>query len=242
MPEVLSISDLSFKYDSNYQVKLPELKLNSGQIKSLTGVSGSGKSTILECIGLLRSGFAAKKFMINGQDVTKYYGKKLEKFRALNIGYMPQVTTLLPFLSVEQNFELQIDVANSFRKQPNTDDVKHNYVMEICEILNISNLMKHYPSNLSVGQKQRVSFVKAVAHRPQLLLIDEPTSALDPQNAKIIFSEIVKITKHFEIASLVVTHDIDLLKQFSINGYSYHDGDSKTENNCAIFKEFQFDN
>jgi putative ABC transport system ATP-binding protein len=87
---------------------------------------------------------------------------------------------------------------------------------EVIERLQLSALMRHAPAQLSIGERQRVSFVRAIAHRPKLLLADEPTAALDPVLAKELFALIVEIASAFKVAALIVTHEWSLVEAVGI--------------------------
>ncbi len=205
---LLSIKNLSFSYDDDFSVNLKELSLDNGTTAAIVGVSGSGKSTLLECIGLLNHNFLKDEFILDNEEVNLENKKELDLLRVSKIGFMPQNSALLPFLSVYDNILYQIKLVhvNISNKEALAyiDDLK-----EYIDRLSITNLLHKYPHEISIGQRQRCSFIKALCAKPKLLLIDEPTSALDRKNAKLMFSLIEEIVKSMGIASLIVTHDLN---------------------------------
>ena len=94
-------------------------------------------------------------------------------------------------------------------------------VAETLERLNLKGLLDKWPAQLSIGERQRASFVRAIAHEPQLLLADEPTAALDPRQSQSLFELIIEIVRRFRIAALLVSHDwalVDFCKIRNIHG------------------------
>ena len=90
----------------------------------------------------------------------------------------------------------------------------------LSEKLNINHLMTKYPKQLSIGERQRVAFVRSIAHKPLLLLADEPTSALDPHHSEVLFHLMLSLAKQQKIAVLLVTHDWDLVQRNELRTFS----------------------
>ncbi|MGN0894746.1 MAG: ABC transporter ATP-binding protein [Succinivibrio sp.] len=224
------VLDLFYSYrnkegQSTYTVSLPRLELKSGSVMCITGVSGCGKSTLLECLGLLRDSFSFGSLIIGSDNIQHMTAKKRELFRSAYLGYMPQSGGLVPYLSFRDNLKLQLKLAGEslYRlKKEKTDTDK--LFLEILEKLNefsMSDLLDRYPHELSIGQRQRAVFFKALCHKPKVLLIDEPTSSLDPEHAELLFSNIVKLSEDCGVSALVVTHDLALVKKFSLSALEY---------------------
>lgn len=213
---MLSISKLSLKRGVGqhaHRVLLPELKLAGGEIVAITGSSGCGKSTLLEGIGLLLAPESIASFVLGPHtDVAgllhRQEGNALAAIRASDLGFVLQSGGLLPFLSVRDNILLPRKVLQKPAHSPMLD-----YVIER---LGLGRLLDKKPSALSIGERQRAAFVRAMAHEPRLILADEPTSALDPHNAQILFELFLELLKEQRMSALVVSHDWQLISRFGI--------------------------
>ena len=201
----LEISRLTGK--SSFRVCLPELKLRAGDIVVIQGDSGSGKSTLLEMIGMILKPDKVDGFKLfldnNDLDIAKWINNndinQLANIRAQYLGFMLQTGGLLPFLKIYDNILLPIKLL-----QKNVDNSRLEYLIDK---LGISHLLNKYPKQLSIGERQRASFIRSIIHKPALLLADEPTSALDPYNANLLFDLIIEQAKQDNIAAIIVTHD-----------------------------------
>ncbi len=215
---VLSIAQLALERGRNdqvFRIDVPKLELMPGEIVAIVGPSGCGKSTLLETIGLLLDARHAERFFIDDIDIRASMGLSQAKREALwarirqhGLGFVPQTGGLLPFLNVWQNICLPVQMSGG-----NTvDPIVHLLIRR----LNLETLLSRMPRELSIGERQRVSFVRSLARRPTLLLADEPTAALDPGLSQELFALIVEIARQENIATLIVTHEWDLVGQFSL--------------------------
>jgi len=215
---ILDIQDLEVSrggVGQAYEVSLSSLKLEAGDVAAIVGPSGCGKSTLLESIGLLLEPQTVKYFQLVDFDIARDMTCSLReresrwsRIRQHCLGFVPQSGGLLPFLNVKDNIELPRKLVGS----SGSDFL----LQEVIERLQLSALMRHSPAQLSIGERQRVSFVRAIAHRPKLLLADEPTAALDPVLAKELFALIVEIASAFKVAALIVTHEWSLVEAVGI--------------------------
>ena len=219
----LEVLDLSYAYglkEEIFRVKLPAMCLERGQSAVLTGVSGSGKSTLLECLSLIRTGFSAAAFQLNGKSLKDLKGAALDRMRGGYLGYMPQKGGLIPFLKLEDDLRLSLALAKKLRRFEKSGP-SFEESLELCARLNIEDKMKCYAHEMSEGQRQRASFVKAVCRHPELLLMDEPTSALDPGHARELFSLRIEESLRLRICTVAVTHDLNLASDFNLRHFSY---------------------
>ncbi|WP_334320589.1 ABC transporter ATP-binding protein [Gilliamella apicola] len=192
---------------SSFRVCLPELKLRAGDVVVIQGDSGSGKSTLLEMIGMILKPDKVDDFKLfldhNDLDIAKWINNndinQLANIRAQYLGFMLQTGGLLPFLKIYDNILLPIKLL-----QKNVDNSRLEYLIDK---LGISHLLNKYPKQLSIGERQRASFIRSIIHKPALLLADEPTSALDPYNANLLFDLIIEQAQQDNIAAIIVTHD-----------------------------------
>ena len=329
----------------DFTVSLPEITIADGECVALCGVSGSGKSTLMEAIALITPPLEVESFIIDRIAVDELSAKEQQALRVSSIGIMPQTGGLLPYLTIRENFELQIRMAlrqattevfdrqvsneTTIKSKPSAIDTasssslnkvalndksaisidgfaakarslsfsdansaasatqlkdedrkrvrlaaaqlsisadsydshaagqftprnkrklsaeslvhaelspkestanrititnKENQAMvdELMAVLmphvksiGLYNHLDKLPEQLSIGQRQRALFLRAIAHKPRLLLIDEPTSALDPDNAANLFQIIDEIAKESGISILLITHDLKAAARYT---------------------------
>ena len=329
----------------DFTVSLPEITIADGECVALCGVSGSGKSTLMEAIALITPPLEVGSFIIDRIAVDELSAKEQQALRVSSIGIMPQTGGLLPYLTIRENFELQIRMAlrqattevfdrqvsneTTIKSKPGAIDSasasslnkialndksaisidgfaakarslsfgdnnsaasethlkdedrmrvrlaaaqlsvsadsydshaagqftprdkrklsaeslvqaeltpkestanrititnKENQAMvdEMMAVLmphvksiGLYNHLDKLPEQLSIGQRQRALFLRAIAHKPRLLLIDEPTSALDPDNAANLFQIIDEIAKESGISILLITHDLKAAARYT---------------------------
>lgn len=151
-------------------------KIEKGDYVSVTGPSGSGKSTLLNAIGGLIHPDSGE-ILYNGESIYDQNGKFLNSYRKRDVGFVFQQFHLMPYLTVIENIRLAC-------YQKSHCKAINNYLGK-CSLADIKD---KYPSELSVGEKQRAAFIRAIISDPELLLADEPTGNLDPGNSKILMS------------------------------------------------------
>lgn len=201
----LSISRTTGK--SFFSVCLPQLRVNAGQVVVIQGDSGAGKSTLLEMVGMILKPAEVGCYNLlvgdNDIDIAKLIKhdkwEQLADIRAHYLGFMLQTGGLLPFLTVRDNILMSFKLL-----QKSVDNQRFDYLVQK---LNIAHLINKYPNQLSIGERQRASFIRSIIHKPALLLADEPTSALDPFNANLLFELIIEQALQDNIAAMIVTHD-----------------------------------
>ena len=151
-------------------------KIGKGDFCFVTGPSGAGKSTLLYVIGGLihpDSGVA----LYNGRDIYSMNSTDVNLYRKKSLGFMFQQFHLMPYLTVAGNIKLAFNGKNHAEKI--------GYYLEKCSLATVS---KKYPSELSVGEKQRTAFIRAIISDPEILLADEPTGNLDQLNSDVLMS------------------------------------------------------
>ncbi len=191
------------------------LKIEDGKIYGIIGYSGAGKSTLVRCINLLEkpdSGLVkideTTLFNAKEEDKKKDYlkGKKLNNVRK-NIGMIFQHFNLLDRSTVAENIEYTLRYTRVPKEERKTR------VIELLKLVDLTDKADAYPSQLSGGQKQRVSIARAIANNPKILLSDEATSALDPDATKSILELLLKLNKELGITIVVITHEMDVVKE-----------------------------
>ena len=202
MNNIISLKNVSKLYKSKKNIKvLNNINFNfkKGKIYSLVGPSGSGKSTLLNLISLIDRPNSGKilisKKIINFQD-----SNVNDILRAKKIGIIYQQDNLLPdFTALENIYLASLAVGNN-------KDVAITKAKLLLKKVKLLNRSDHYPSQLSGGEKQRVSIAKAVVNDPQIILADEPTGSLDTEAAKEVF-KILKTQLNSNRLIIFATHN-----------------------------------
>ena len=182
-----------------------DLVVKKGEFISLMGESGSGKSTLLYQIGCLDDPTSGS-VLINGVDIHKMKDDDKSKMRRETMGFVFQFYNLIPNLSVEENILLPVVMDG---KNPKDYEAK---LVEILDIVGLSDKRKALPRQLSGGQQQRVSIARAVIMSPSLLLADEPTGNLDSVSTKEVMELFTKLNKEKGITIIQVTHSHETAK------------------------------
>ncbi|MCI7240047.1 ABC transporter ATP-binding protein [Aerococcus suis] len=182
-------------------LKDTNVEINSGEFVAIVGPSGSGKSTFLTIAGGLQTPTSGEVY-INGQELSVLSEKEREKLRLNEVGFILQASNLVPFLKVNDQFNLFDRIMK---------DDRSDYRDELLEQLGIKELSNKYPEDLSGGEQQRVAIAKALYNDPTILLADEPTASLDTERALEVVDILAKEAKEQDKAIIMVTHDKRLL-------------------------------
>ena len=195
----LEIKDMkkSFGSGESYNQVLKGITTNieQGQMCVIQGSSGSGKSTMLNCIGGLDT-MDSGSVKVDGNEISGLSADKLSEYRRANLGFIFQFYNLVPNLTVKENIEIC---------QFLTED--HLDMDELLETLGLTEHQDKFPAQLSGGQQQRCAIARALIKNPKLLLCDEPTGALDSKTSKDILILLEKINQQYGTTMLIVTHN-----------------------------------
>lgn len=202
---MIEILNLQKFYGDTKVLRDINVEIDKGDIYGLLGVSGAGKSTLLRCINGLES-YEAGSLKVNDVEVKNLNEKELRAFRK-NIGMIFQQFSLLERKTVYENVALPMECWG-YKKQDIDKKVK-----ELLELVELGDKIKSKPKELSGGQKQRVAIARALTLDPQILLCDEATSALDPSITNSILELLKKINRELGITIVVVTHQMNVVKQ-----------------------------
>lgn len=181
------------------------LTINSGDIFGIVGYSGAGKSSLLRCINLLERPTSGE-ILINSKDLTKLSRNELRLAR-LKIGMIFQHFYLISQKTVGENIAFALKAAS----MPAIEIPAR--VDELLEMVGLAEKRDVYPAQLSGGQKQRVGIARALANNPAMLLCDEATSALDPKTTVSILRLLKEINKKLGITIVLITHEMDVVKE-----------------------------
>ena len=204
MENILEVKNVEKYYGSksNLTKAVDNISFNvkPKEFVGIMGASGSGKTTLLNCISTIDK-VTTGHIIINGNDITKLKGNKLNKFRREELGFIFQDFNLLDTLTAYENIALALTI-----QKVNAHEIDKR-VKEIANKLDISNILSKYPYQLSGGQKQRVASARAIITNPQLVLADEPTGALDSKSAKQLLETFTTLNEKLGATILMVRHD-----------------------------------
>ena len=184
------------------------LSVPSGEFLALLGSSGSGKSTLLNLIaGLDRPSSGA--VIAHGQDLSKMSSPELARYRRQTVGMVFQSFNLLPRMTLEENVELPLRLAEVDRSE------RAARVRDALERVRLEKRIGHRPSELSGGEQQRTAVARALVNRPRILLADEPTGNLDSATGESILTLLREIQKNLGMTIVMVTHERTLAERFA---------------------------
>lgn len=208
-----------------------DLTINQGEIVSIVGKSGAGKTTLLQILGTLEKPDGNERMkelnnerilkkpsvIINDVDVLTLKDKQLSDFRNRHIGFVFQFHQLLPEFSALENVMMPALIA----KTPTREAKARGE--DLLQFLGLADRMKHRPSELSGGEKQRVAVARALMNRPDVIFADEPSGSLDTQNKQELHQLFFDLREQFGQTFVIVTHD-EGLAQMSDRIISMQDG------------------
>ena len=183
-----------------------DLTIMPGEIVALLGPSGTGKSTMLQAVGLLEGGFGGR-IEIVGTDASDLPSSERTALRRNHLGFVYQFHHLLPDFSAEENVMLPQLVAGVARPRA------LERARELLASLGLDHRLTHRPSQLSGGEQQRVAVARALANRPHLVLADEPTGNLDEVTSDKVLAQFLELVRGQGSAALVATHNERLAKR-----------------------------
>jgi putative ABC transport system ATP-binding protein len=193
------------------------LDVRSGEFLALLGSSGSGKSTLLNLMaGLDRPTSGA--IFAQGRNLSEMNPLELARYRSRTVGMVFQSFNLLPRMTLEENIELPLRLAEVDRGE------RAGRVREALERVHLENRLTHRPSELSGGEQQRAALARALVNRPTLLLADEPTGNLDSATGESIMVLLRKIQQSLGMTIVLVTHEHPLAERFADRIASVADG------------------
>ena len=204
MKEILKLDHIQKFYGNEGNVTKAiqdiDFSVQEGEFLGIMGASGSGKTTMLNCISTIDT-VSAGHIYLDGTDVTEIKEKAIAKFRRENLGFIFQDFYLMDSLSIEENIMLPMLIGK--KKIPGI----RKLVSEYAEQFQISHLLNKNPYELSGGEKQRVAICRALINNPDLILADEPTGNLDSKSGKIVIDALNKISLKYHKTIVMVTHD-----------------------------------
>lgn len=181
------------------------LTVSEGKILGIIGESGAGKSTLIRCVNLLERPTSGT-IKVDGQDLLSLSESELTRARR-NIGMIFQHFNLLSSRTVYDNIAFPLELTNTPKQEI------RKRVLDLLHLVGLDDKGLDYPSKLSGGQKQRVAIARTLASNPKVLLCDEATSALDPATTRSILALLKDINRRFNITILLITHEMEVVKE-----------------------------
>ncbi|NLX81361.1 MAG: ABC transporter ATP-binding protein [Proteiniphilum sp.] len=176
-----------------------DLSIEKGEYVSIMGASGSGKSTMLNILGILDN-YDVGDYHLNGKLIKNLSEKQAAKYRNEMIGFVFQSFNLINFKNALENVALPLYYKNISRKRRNI------IAMEYLDKMGLKEWAHHLPNELSGGQKQRVAIARAIISNPKIILADEPTGALDSKTSVDVMNVLTDLNKE-GITTIIVTHE-----------------------------------
>jgi putative ABC transport system ATP-binding protein len=198
------------------------LQIRAGEFVALVGSSGSGKSTLLNLMaGLDRPTGGA--IFANGRNLSELNSLELARYRSRTVGMVFQSFNLLPRMTLEENVELPLRLAEVDRAE------RGARVQEALERVHLEKRLTHRPSELSGGEQQRAALARALVNRPTLLFADEPTGNLDSATGESIMLLLKEIQQKLGMTIVMVTHERPLAERFADRIAALADGKLLTD-------------
>ncbi len=193
-------------YDQLHVLKGVDLHIAKGEIVSVVGASGAGKTTMLQILGTLdRPAIeTGTELTINGEAILKLNDKALSRFRNLHLGFIFQFHQLLPEFSALENVCIPAFIANRPKSETETEAKK------LLSYLGLSHRIDHKPNELSGGEQQRVAVARALINKPAVIFADEPSGNLDTASAENLHQLFFRLRDEFGQTFVIVTHNEDL--------------------------------
>jgi putative ABC transport system ATP-binding protein len=200
-PAVLRLENLSKRYapDRPAILECLDLELKPGEYLAVMGESGVGKSTLLNLLAGLDQPDAGR-VLLDGVDLSSLDDDAITLLRRRAVGFVFQAFHVLPYLSVEQNVALPLDLLGV--REP----LRSRRALEMLDAVGIAELAKRFARELSGGEMQRIAIARALVHKPRLVLADEPTGNLDPRSAAQTLGLLRAQIKANAGAGILITH------------------------------------
>jgi putative ABC transport system ATP-binding protein len=203
---MIEIDQLSKHYEQGKTVvrALDEVSLNieSGEFVAIVGRSGSGKTTMLDSLGLLLRPTCGR-IVIDGTETTSLKDDQKAHLRGSKIGFIFQEYNLLPTLTAFENVMLPLRYAH----KPKGD---REWAQALLREVGLEDRMHSRPEQMSGGQQQRVAIARSLVNRPSLVLGDEPTGAVDSETSRQLAAIMRRMNRQHHVTFVIVTHDLDL--------------------------------
>ena len=189
-----------------YALRGVDLEVRRGELISIMGASGCGKTTLLNCLSGL-DGIDSGEIIIGGVPLSSMTDNERTDYRAANMGFVFQLYNLLPVLTSVENVELPMLISGTSASRA------RKKAMEALDRVGLAERGGHRPAELSGGQRQRVTIARALVNEPSIVWADEPTGDLDSETAHGIMDLILEMNAEKNQTFVIVTHAIDVAER-----------------------------
>lgn len=197
---MIELKNITKSFGTLQVLKGIDATIETGKLVAIIGASGAGKTTLLQIIGTLDkpNGGAV---LFDGEDVLKLREQAQSRFRNRNIGFVFQFHQLLPEFTCLENVALPALIAGESESKAN------KRAAELLDFLGLTDRMKHTPSQMSGGERQRAAVARALVNNPKVILADEPSGSLDSQNREDLHNMFFRLRDELGQTFVIVTHD-----------------------------------
>lgn len=202
---MIEIKNIHKSYGSLEVLKGIDAVIEQGEIVSIVGASGDGKTTLLQIVGTLDKPDCGE-ILYDGRRVDNLPDREMARFRNGNIGFVFQFHQLLPEFTALENVIIPALIGGK-----NQSDAEQE-AKRILDFLSLSDRLGHKPAQLSGGEKQRVAVARALINRPSVILADEPSGSLDSKNKIELHKLFFDLRDEFKQTFVIVTHDETLAR------------------------------
>lgn len=194
------------------------LTLNDGEVLTIIGMSGIGKSVLAKAvIGLIETD--GGRILLDGKDITMYSEEQLNREVRDRVSMVFQQGALWDSMTVEENIDLALNIHKNLSLSE-----RRELIRESLNMVGLKDAEHLYPAELSGGMVKRAAIARAIAARPKYLIYDEPTTGLDPVLRTMVNELIVQLHRELKTTSLIISHDIESLQKFSERVALLHGG------------------
>lgn len=208
---ILEINNISKSFSDNLVFDNINLKIKKGEVISIIGKSGNGKSTLLKCINGLEK-IDNGEIIFNGININNYNYVDLRQ----NIGIVFQDYNLFEHLTVIENLTIGLNKIKKYSQEKS-----NKLAIEMLKKVKLLEKQNNYPDELSGGQRQRISIARTMLMKPKIILLDEPTSALD-DDAKTSVLELINELVNENMTLIIVSHEMDFVKKVSDKVFQFN--------------------